>query len=163
MKSNLLYILLLVGLFGCLIFDLVIQSSFSYLAFCYFVLFCFVAIFLIVRGFVYKIDTNLYFGILLLISPIVQTLIYFGIKNYSYYCVGVFLPLTLASLVVWRYFKNKRHQTLFVLFLGEIFIFLLPFCLTNISFWYLIIMAIVWFACVVCLSVLRHKKQPKKS
>lgn len=99
MKSNLLYILLLVGLFGCLIFDLVIQSSFSYLAFCYFVLFCFVAIFLIVRGFVYKIDTNLYFGILLLISPIVQTLIYFGIKNYSYYCVGVFLPLTLPSVI----------------------------------------------------------------
>ncbi len=163
MKSNFLYLVLLLGMFGCLVFDLVMDSDFSYLALCYFVLFCLVAVFLIVRGFVYKIDTNLYFGILLLISPIVQSLIYWGIKSYAYYCVGVFLPLAVASFAVWQYFKDKRHKVLFAIFFGEIFVFLSPFCLTNISFWYLIIMAIVWLAFVVFFVLLRHKKQPKKS
>lgn len=163
MKSNLLYLVLLVGLLICLVFDLVIDSALSYLAVAYFVLFCFVSIFLIIRGFLYKIDTNLYFGILLLISPIMQTLIYLGIKNYAYYCIGVFVPLTIASLAIWKYFKDARHKTLFAIFAGEIFVFTLPFCLTNISFWYLIIMVIVWFVVVMCCAIFRHKRQPKKS
>ena len=163
MKSNFLYLVLLFGLLICLVFDLVVDSAFSYLAIAYFVLFCFVSIFLIIRGFLYKIDTNLYFGILLLISPTIQTLIYLGIKDYAYYCISVFIPLTIASLTVWKYFKDTRHKTLFAIFVGEIFVFILPFCLTNISFWYLIIMAVVWFAMVLSFTIFKHKKRPKKS
>lgn len=164
MKSNLLYMILIVGLFVCLAFDIFVQSSISYLGTAYFVLFCILSTFLIIRGLIYKIDSNVYFGILLLLSPIIQTLIYFEINNYAMYCCCSFAILSLASLVAWKYFKDERHKIIFFIFSGEIVVFLLPFCLTKISFWYLIILAIVWCIFVIVAKHFKpRKKQPKKN
>lgn len=163
MKSNLLYAILILVLLTCLAFDILIKSTISYLGLAYFGIFCFLAVFLIIRGICYKIDTNLYFGVLLLISPIIQILIYFDIHFYWYYCVSIFAILSLASFTMWKYFKDKRHKSMFFVFFGEIVIFLLPFCLTNFSFWYLIIMAVVWLLFVAILSLGKSHKKVKKS
>lgn len=161
MKSNLLYLILILGLLTCLAFDVLLESTISYLGTAYFVIFCFLAVFLIIRGFCYKIDTNLYLGTLLLVSPIIQILIYFDIHFYWYYCVVTFSILSLASFLMWKYFKDKRHKSIFFVFFGEIVIFLLPFCLTNFSFWYLIIMAVMWLAFVGIWSLAQSHKKKK--
>ncbi len=161
MKSNLLYIILILGLLTCLAFDVLLESTISYFGTAYFVIFCFLAVFLIIRGFCYKIDTNLYFGTLLLVSPIIQILIYFDIHFYWYYCVVTFSILSLASFLMWKYFKDKRHKSIFFVFFGEIVIFLLPFCLTNFSFWYLMIMAVMWLALVGIWSLAQSHKKKK--
>lgn len=163
LKSKFLYVILALILLICLAFDIVLDDNISYLAIAYFITFISLSIFLTLRGLIFKIDSNLYFGLLLTMSPIIQCLIYFNITRYTIYLITVFAVLTISSLVIWKYFKDKMHKMLFFIFLGEIGIFFVPFYLTNLSFWYLIIMAIVWLCIVVGVKVYTRNKQTKKS
>lgn len=163
LKSKFLYVILALILLICLAFDIVLDDNISYLAIAYFITFISLSIFLTLRGLIFKIDSNLYFGLLLTMSPIIQCLIYFNITRYTIYLITIFAVLTISSLVIWKYFKDKMHKMLFFIFLGEIGIFFVPFYLTNLSFWYLIIMAIVWLCIVVGVKVYTRNKQTKKS
>lgn len=163
LKSKFLYVILALILLICLAFDIVLDDNISYLAIAYFITFISLSIFLTLRGLIFKIDSNLYFGLLLTMSPIIQCLIYFNITRYTIYLITVFAVLTISSLVIWKYFKDKMHKMLFFIFLGEIGIFFVPFYLTNLSFWYLIIMAIVWLCIVVGVKMYTRNKQTKKS
>ena len=144
-KTKFIYVTLLLTLLLCLFLDIFLDNRISYLFCAYFICFVVLSLFLVSRGLIYKIDTNLYFGILLLISPIVQVLIYNSLLTYYFVLVAIFSVLSFASLVVWRFFKDKTHKRLFFVFLGEIIVFLLPICLTKINFLVLIILAVVWF------------------
>ena len=159
-KVRYFYISLIALLLTCLAFDILSPSKkISFLGCAYFIIFISIALFLILRGFYYKIDTNIYFGILLFISPVCQLLINFELTRYFYFCITVFLFLTLASLVVWKYFKDKTHKLFFFVFLVELFIFFIPFCLTNFQFWYLILLAIIWAIAVIAFGYFKFKKR----
>lgn len=157
-RTKFVYATLMILLLMCLLFDVMLEEkTVSYLACAYFFVFVLLSIFLIIRGFVYKVDTNIYFGIMLLISPISQLLI-----NYDIFSVYAFLlvcssVIAFASLVIWWYFKDKTHKLLFFIFLGEILIFLTPFYLTNLSIWYLIVIAIVWLVLAIIFNVVKKK------
>lgn len=159
-KTKFIYVALLCTLLICLLLDVLLESKISYLFCAYFICFIVLSFFLIFRGLIYKIDTNLYFGILLFISPIIQTFIYFDYIKYYLILISIFTILCLASFVIWQYFKDKVHKKLFFVFLGEILIFLLPICLTKISFWVLIIIAVVWF--IFYFAVNHFKSKNKK-
>lgn len=164
-KTRYFYATILIILLFALILDIVTEDDLSYLGIAYFCTFIILSIFLISRGFIYKIDTNIYFGILILASPLIQLLISLGIKNYLYYCGGIFLILALASLVIWLYFKNNFHKMLNFIFLGEFIIFFISIYLTNLKFWYLIIMASLWIFLVSTTFIIKkqsHKKFVKK-
>ena len=158
-KTKFIYITLLLTLLFCLFLDILLDSKISYLFCAYFIIFISLSIFLIARGFIYKIDTNLYFGILLLISPIIQFVIYINYVKYYLILSIIFLVLTLASLSVWLLIKDKGHKKMFFVFLGEIIVFLLPICLTKISFSVLIILAIVWFIFYFAVNHFKDKKK----
>ena len=159
-KVRYFYFGLVFILLTCLAFDVLTPNEkISFLGLSYFIIFIAVALFLILRGFYYKIDTNIYFGILLLISPSSQFLISIGLIKYYYFCIISFMFLTISSLVIWKYFKDKTHKFLFFVFLGEMLIFFIPFCLTNFQFWYLIILAIIWALLVSILGYIKFKKR----
>ena len=159
-KVKYFYFCLLTTLLICLTIDVIAPSeNISFLACAYFIIFIALAFFLILRGVYYKIDTNLYFGILLFISPAVQTLIYFDYAKYYHLFAVSCLFLTIASLIIWKYFKDKTHKFLFFVFLGEMLIFFIPFCLTNFKFWYLIILAIKWLLVALVYEFIKIKKR----
>jgi len=157
-KTKFIYITLLLTLLICLFLDILLEDKISYLFCAYFIVFVVLSLFLIFRGLIYKIDTNLYFGVLLLISPLIQTIIYLDYIKYYLILATIFLMLTLASLLVWLFFKDKTHKKLFFVFLGEIIVCLLPICLTKISFWALIILAVVWFIFYFAVNYFKKKK-----
>lgn len=146
----------------CLLIDIVFNPVFSALEIAYLFIFSLLAIFLILRGLTYKIDTNLYLGILLFISPALQLLIHFNIKNYAIYALAILSIMSLASLSVWKYFNDSMHKNFLFILLGEIAIFILPFCLTKISFWYLIILSVLWIFCFFVTKKITKKTQIKK-
>lgn len=158
-KTKFIYVTLLLSLLICLFLDILLDSKISYLFCAYFICFIVLSLFLVFRGLVYKIDTNLYFGILLLISPLIQTIIYFDYIKYYLILGIIFTILTFASLSVWLFFKDKTHKKLFFVFLGEIIVSLLPIYLTNISFWSLIILAVVWFIFYFAVNYFKGKKK----
>lgn len=162
-KTKYIYTTILIVLLLALMLDIASDDKISYLGIAYFMTFIILSFFLIARGLIYKIDTNVYFGILLLGSPLIQTLIMLDIRRYFIYCIAVFLVLWLASFVIWKYFKNDFHKKLNFLFLGEMAIFFMPICLTNLSFWYLIIMALVWLIFIIILTrAIKPKKHASK-
>ena len=157
-RTKFLYATLVIVLVICLFKDAVRPNKdISYLACAYFFIFLALALYLILRGFSYKIDTNIYFGITLLISPSTQVLIKYELFSLASFFVCCFVFLTLASLIIWQYFKDKTHKFIFFVFLGEILIFLTPFCLTNFSIWYLILIAIVWLISSMLFIILKKK------
>lgn len=158
-KTKFIYVTLLLTLLICLFLDILLDSRISYLFCAYFICFVILSLFLIFRGLIYKIDTNLYFGILLLISPLIQTIIYLNFIKYYLILIVIFTILSLASLSVWLFFKDKTHKKLFFVFLGEIIICLLPICLTKIKFWGLIILAVVWFIFYFAVNHFKDKKK----
>lgn len=151
-KIKYVYVTLLILLLLSLALDIIANDKISYLGITYFFTFVCLSIFLISRGLIYKIDTNVYFGLLLLASPLVQTLVTLEIHKYFVYCFGIFLVLWLASFVVWKVFKNDFHKLLSYIFLGEFVIFLAPLSFKNMTIWYLMIMAVVWFVLVLVLN-----------
>lgn len=157
-RTKFIYVTLLLILLLCLLLDIFLESKISYLFCAYFICFVVLSLFLVFRGIIYKIDTNLYFGILLLISPIVQILIYYSFLTYYFVLVAIFSVLSLASLVVWKFFKDKTHKKIFFVFLGEILVFLLPICLTKINFLVLILLAVVWFIFYFAVNYFISKK-----
>jgi len=156
-KTKFIYITLILSLLICLFFDCYLQSEISYLSCAYFFVFSALAIYLILRGLVFKIDTNLYLGIVLLASPISQILLYFECFDIFSFMLVCSIVLSLASLVVWKYFKDKSHKLLFFVFVGEIVIFSIPFCLTKFNIWYLIVIAICWLVLVTIINVVKKK------
>lgn len=145
-KIKYIYSFILIILLVCLGLDILeIYPSMSFLGCAYFAGFIILALFLILRGLIYKIDTNLYFGILLLASPIIQIMLYLNVINYILYSIVIFILLAFGSFVVWKHFKDLTHKKAFFVFLGEIVILLIAFYLTNISFWYLILVTGIWF------------------
>ena len=157
-KTKFIYVTLLLTLLICLFLDVLLDNKISYLFCAYFICFVVLSLFLIFRGLIYKIDTNLYFGVLLLISPAVQVLIYLNLTKYYFILAIIFTMLCIASLVVWMFFKDKSHKKMFFAFLGEIIIFLLPFYLTKIHFSVLIILAVVWFIFYFAVNHFKSKK-----
>ena len=161
--TRFIYGFLLIILLGCLLLDVLnTNKNISYLSIAYFIVFLSLSAFLLIRGFYYKIDTNIYFGVLLFISPISQILIKFNRVSYPYFLVCIFSVLSIASLLIWWYFKDKSHKKLFFAFLGEIIIFFLPFYLTKISIWVLIIMSVAWFVLTIALSIFLNKLIKKR-
>ena len=158
-RTKFIYVTLLLTLLLCLFLDIFLESKISCLFCAYFISFVVLSLFLVSRGLIYKIDTNLYFGILLLISPIVQILIYYSFLTYYFVLVAVFSVLSLASLVVWKYFKDKTHKKIFFVFLGEILVFLLHICLTKINILVLILLAVVWFIFYFAVNYFIGKKK----
>lgn len=158
-KTKHIYITLTLILLSCLFLDILLDNKISYLFCAYIIIFLILSLFLILRGLIYKIDTNLYFGILLLISPIVQLLIYANYTQYFYICLSIFFVLTLSSFCVWKYFKDKSHKNLFFVFLGEFLIFLLPICLTKIKFYILILLSGLWFILNLIVNHLKNKNK----
>lgn len=157
-KTKFIYFSLLIILLTCLLLDIILDRAFSYLFIAYIVVFCVLALYLIFRGVIYKIDTNLYFGILLTISPIIQLLFLFSYTKHFYILTAIFTVLALSSFTVWKYFKDKHHKVLFFVFLGEIVIFMLPIYLTKIHFYILIILAVVWFIFYFTVNHFKNKK-----
>ena len=159
-KVRYFYIALVTMLLICLAFDIFAPNkNISFLGCAYFIIFIALAFFLILRGVYYKIDTNIYFGILLFISPSFQLLINYDLMKYFYFCFVVFTFLTIASFIIWKYFKDRTHKLLFFVFLGEMFIFFMPFYLTNFLFWYLIILAVIWALIATIYGYIKFKKR----
>ena len=155
-KTKFIYASLLIVLLVCLIMDITKnRQDFSYLETAYFVIFLMLSIYLIFRGFLYKVDTNLYFGMLLLISPISQILLYYNHFSLLRFLLVCSSMICLSSFVIWKYFKDKTHKKIFFVFIGEILIFLTPFCLTNFSIWYLILIAIGWLVLAIVFCVFK--------
>lgn len=125
-----------------------------------------IGILLAIRAFSLKIDSSLFFGVVLFCCGILNMVVYFGGKYWNlnanqlwpYYIFAV----ALGSLITAIYFKDKLQIKIFVLFLGFGLITLL-FVQHLIKLWLLIVLLLVWFVIYFTFNIIMHKKRGKNN
>lgn len=123
-----------------------------------------IGIMLAIRAFSLKLDSSLFFGIVLFCCGILNLVVYFGGKYFNlnlnqlwpYYLFAI----AFASLITAIYFKDKLQIKIFVLFLGFGLIALL-FVQHLIKLWLLIVLLVVWFVVYFTFNIVMFKKRRK--
>lgn len=162
-KSKILYFSILIVNILCFILDL-LPFNFHFFNISFGCSLLLIGISLIVRGFAYKIDSSLFFGIALAIFGALNLFeyfgnVYFGLLNkylWPYYLFG----LAVASLFTGIYFKDKLQLKLFALFLG-FGVILCLFVYGLIKLWLLITLLIIWFVGYFTINTIVYKKRGK--
>ena len=123
-----------------------------------------IGIMLIIRAISLKLDSSLFFGVVLFCCGILNMVVYFGGKYlglnlnqlWPYYLFAV----ALGSLITAMYFKDKLQIKIFLLFLGFGLITLL-FVQHLIKLWLMIVLLVLWFVVYFTVNIILHKKRSK--
>ena len=118
-----------------------------------------IGILLINRSVIYKLDSSMFFGIVLmliggldLLEKLSTTITTWHI--WPYYLIAV----SFASLVTAIYYKDKLQMKLFILFLGFGLISIV-FANNLIVLWLYIVLMIVWFVGYFTFNILKAKRR----
>ena len=118
-----------------------------------------IGILLINRSVIYKLDSSMFFGIVLmliggldLLEKLSATITTWHI--WPYYLIAV----SLASLVTAIYYKDKLQMKLFALFLGFGLISII-YANNLIMLWLYIVLMIVWFVGYFTFNILKAKRR----
>ena len=118
-----------------------------------------IGILLINRSVIYKLDSSMFFGIVLmliggldLLEKLSATITTWHI--WPYYLIAV----SLASLVTAIYYKDKLQMKLFALFLGFGLISII-YANNLIVLWLYIVLMIVWFVGYFTFNILKAKRR----
>lgn len=118
-----------------------------------------IGILLINRSVIYKLDSSMFFGIVLmliggldLLEKLSATITTWHI--WPYYLIAV----SLASLVTAIYYKDKLQMKLFTLFLGFGLISII-YANNLIMLWLYIVLMIVWFVGYFTFNILKAKRR----
>ena len=118
-----------------------------------------IGILLINRSVIYKLDSSMFFGIVLmliggldLLEKLSATITTWHI--WPYYLIAV----SLASLVTAIYYKDKLQMKLFALFLGFGLISII-YANNLIVLWLYIVLMIVWFVGYFTFNILKDKRR----
>ena len=162
-KSKILYYSVLIVNIVCFILDLT-PINFPFFRISFAVSLILIGILLIVRAFSLKLDSSMFFGVVLFICGILNFMLYF-FQVYYDVDVNQFWPyylfaVSIASLCTACYFKDKLQLKLFVLFLGFGLISLL-YVQKLINLWWMIGLLIVWFVGYFIVNIVLSKKRRK--
>ncbi len=121
-----------------------------------------IGIMLAIRAFTLKIDSSLFFGVVLFCCGILNFVVYFSEKYlnigtsqlWPYYLFAV----AVASLITAIYFKDKLQLKVFMLFLGFGLITLL-FVQNLINLWLMIVLLVVWFVVYFIINLVLYKRR----
>lgn len=120
-----------------------------------------IGIMLAIRAFTLKIDSSLFFGVVLFCCGILNLVVYFakGLdinQLWPYYLFAV----ALGSIITAIYFKDKLQLKIFILFLGFGIITLL-FVQHLIKLWLMIVLLVVWFVAYFVVNLILYNKRRK--
>ena len=123
-----------------------------------------IGIMLVVRAISLKLDSSMFFGIILFFCGVLNMINYFGTKywglNINQLWPYYIFAISLASLITAIYFKDKLQIKFFFLFLGFGLITLL-FVQHLIKLWLMIVLLVVWFVLYFTLNTVLFKKRRK--
>ena len=120
-----------------------------------------IGIMLAIRAFTLKIDSSLFFGVVLFCCGILNLVVYFakGLdinQLWPYYLFAV----AFGSIITAIYFKDKLQLKIFILFLGFGIITLL-FVQHLIKLWLMIVLLVVWFVAYFVVNLILYNKRRK--
>lgn len=121
-----------------------------------------IGILLIIRAVNLKIDSSLFFGVILFLMGVLNGVqyfggVYFGLNSnelWPYYLFAV----AIANFVTYAYFKDKFQGKLCVLFLGFGIITLL-FIKNIIVLWLFVLLMVLWFVAYFTYNIVRAKRR----
>lgn len=160
-KSKILYYSVLIVNIVCFILDL-LPINFPFFRVSFAVSLILIGILLIVRGFSLKLDSSLFFGIVLFICGVLNFVLYF-LQVYQSIDINQFWPyylfaVAIASFIASVYFKDKLQMKLFILFLGFGLISLV-FVQNLINIWWMIGLMIAWFIGYFVVNLILAKRR----
>lgn len=160
-KSKILYYSVLIVNIVCFILDL-LPINFPFFRVSFAVSLILIGILLIVRGFSLKLDSSLFFGIVLFICGVLNFVLYF-LQIYQSIDINQFWPyylfaVAIASFIASVYFKDKLQMKLFILFLGFGLISLV-FVQNLINIWWMIGLMIAWFIGYFVVNLILAKRR----
>lgn len=160
-KSKILYYSVLIVNIVCFILDL-LPINFPFFRVSFAVSLILIGILLIVRGFSLKLDSSLFFGIVLFICGVLNFVLYF-LQIYQSIDINQFWPyylfaVAIASFIASVYFKDKLQMKLFILFLGFGLISLV-FVQNLINIWWMIGLMTAWFIGYFVVNLILAKRR----
>ena len=160
-KSKILYYSVLLVSVTFFILDL-LPINFPFFRISFAVSLVLIGILLFVRAVTLKIDSSMFFGVLLLIFGILNGLLYFG-QLYKWLTTSQIWPYYLfavaaASMVTAMYFKEKLQAKICVLFLGFGIISLI-FVQDLLTLWWFVGLMIAWFIAYFTINIISAKKR----
>jgi len=121
-----------------------------------------IGILLIIRAVNLKIDSSMFFGVILFLLGVINGINYFGgvywgldsNQLWPYYLFSV----AIASFVTFLYFKDKFQGKICILFLGFGILTLL-FVKNLLLIWIYIVLMVVWFIAYFTFNIIRAKRR----
>ncbi len=158
-KSKILYYTVLLVNLVCFILDL-LPINFPFFRISFAVSLILIGLLLVVRAFSFKIDSSMFFGIVLFEFGILNMVLYFtNIPTKQFWPYYLF-ALCIASLLTGLYFKDKLQLKLSVLFLGFGLISLI-FVQSLIKLWLFIMLMVAWFVGYFVINSILFKRGKK--
>lgn len=160
-KSKILYYTVLFVNIVCFILDL-LPINFPFFRISFATSLVLIGLLLFVRAITLKIDSSMFFGVVLFCCGVLNFVLYFGQiywaldinQLWPYYLFAV----ALSSFITFLYFKDKLQFKLFVLFLGFGLISLLFVqSLLNLG-WFIGIM-VAWFVLYFAVNIIVFKRR----
>ena len=160
-KSKILYFSVLIVNVICFILDL-LPINFPFFRVSFGVSLILIGLLLIVRSVNYKIDSSLFFGVILMLFGVLNLVLYFGQTKFGmdpnelwpYYLFAV----AVGSFVTYVVFKDKIQFKIFILFLGFGLITLL-FVRHLLILWVYITLMIVWFIVYFTINIIINRRK----
>lgn len=160
-KSKILYYTVLFVNIACFILDL-LPINFPFFRISFAVSLILIGLLLIARAINYKIDSSLFFGVLLFLCGVLNMTLYFG-EIYWILTANIIWPfylfaVSISSLITSLYFKDKLQLKLFILFLIFGVISLL-FVFNVIGLVWFICLMVGWFIVYFVVNLILFKKR----
>lgn len=158
-KSKILYYTVLLVNLVCFILDL-LPINFPFFRISFAVSLILIGLLLVVRAFTFKIDSSMFFGIVLFEFGILNMVLYFTSIPTKQFWPYYLFALCIASLLTGLYFKDKLQLKLSVLFLGFGLISLI-FVQSLIKLWLFIVLMVAWFIGYFVINSILFKRGKK--
>lgn len=162
-KSKILYFTVLIVNIVCFLLDF-LPIEFPFFRISFGVSLILIGLLLIVRAVNYKIDSSMFFGVILLLFGVLNLVLYFGHLKFGldanelwpYYLFAV----AVGSFITSVYFRDRLQFKIFILFLGFGLITLL-FIRHLLILWLYITLMIVWFVVYFTVNIILNKRRKR--
>ena len=158
-KSKIFYYAILATNVLMFILDLLpLPTKFEFFRTSFGVTLILIGIMLAIRAFSLKIDSSLFFGVVLFCCGVLNIVIYFAKLPTSQMWPYYFFAVSIGSIITAIYFKDKLQIKIFFLTLGFGLITLL-FVQHLIKLWLMIVLVVVWFVLYFVVNTLLYKRR----
>jgi len=162
-KSKILYFTVLIVNIVCFLLDF-LPIEFPFFRISFGVSLILIGLLLVVRAVNYKIDSSMFFGVILLLFGVLNLVLYFGHLKlgldanelWPYYLFAV----AVGSFITSVYFRDRLQFKIFILFLGFGLITLL-FIRHLLILWLYITLMIVWFVVYFTVNIILNKRRKR--